>query len=174
MAALFFGSAEASRPVGGCRGKPGGLRSRRGGWPTGQGVPRMLGGFCSLPRRAGSAESGRGPAGLAPDGAGWATPEGRGESAMKIGGLRGDILFESKEYPLALPKKDSRGDFEFPPGTPLKRPKEGLRPFLWKPSRGTGDSITKDVGTGDERWGRSAFCHSEHPALRQTRSLMTW
>ena len=110
MAALFFGSAEASRPVGGCRGKPGGLRSRRGGWPTGQGVPRMLGGFCSLPRRAGSAESGRGPAGLAPDGAGWATPEGRGEPPMKIGGLRGDILFESKEYPFALPKKDSRGD----------------------------------------------------------------
>ena len=29
---------------------------------------------------------------------------------MKIGGLRGDILFESKDYPLALPKKDSRGD----------------------------------------------------------------
>ena len=27
----------------------------------------------------------------------------------KIGGLRGDILFESKEYPLALPKKDSGG-----------------------------------------------------------------
>ena len=43
---------------------------------------------------------------------------------MKIGGLREDILFKSKEYPLALLKKDSRGDFVFPPGTPLKRPKE--------------------------------------------------
>ena len=119
MAALFFCSAEANRPVGGCRGKPGGLRSRRGGWPTGQGVPRMLGGFCSLPRRAGSAESGRGPAGLAPDGAGWATPEGRGEPPMKIGGLRGDILFESKEYPLMLPKKDCQGGFRiFPPDPP--------------------------------------------------------
>ena len=29
---------------------------------------------------------------------------------MKIGGLRGGILFKLKEYPLALPKKNSRGD----------------------------------------------------------------
>ena len=28
---------------------------------------------------------------------------------MKIGGLREDILFKSKEYPLALPKKDCQG-----------------------------------------------------------------
>ena len=49
---------------------------------------------------------------------------------MKIGGLREDILFESREYPLALPKKDSRGDFGFPPGTPLKRPKGGCGPPL--------------------------------------------
>ena len=27
---------------------------------------------------------------------------------------------------------------DFPPDAPLKRPKEGLRPFLWKPSRGYG------------------------------------
>ena len=55
---------------------------------------------------------------------------------MKIGGLREDILFESKEYPLALPKKDCQGGFRISPlTTPLKRPKEGLRPFLWKPSR---------------------------------------
>ena len=33
-----------------------------------------------------------------------------GEPPTKVGGLRGDILFKSKEYPLALPKKDSRGD----------------------------------------------------------------
>ena len=53
---------------------------------------------------------------------------------MKIGGLREDILFESKEYPLALPKKDCQGGFRISPlTTPLKRPKEGLRPFLWKP-----------------------------------------
>ena len=58
---------------------------------------------------------------------------------MKIGGLREDILFESKEYPLALPKKDCQGGFRISPlTTPLKRPKEGLRPFLWKPSRGHG------------------------------------
>ena len=36
-------------------------------------------------------------------------PGGGGEPPMKIGGLREDILFESKEYPLALPKKDSGG-----------------------------------------------------------------
>ena len=118
----------------------------------------------------------------------------------KIGGLRGDILFESKEYPLALPKKDSRGDgvvtsfislaaakrapahsfrcssFShrkrcaglrrepcFPPGTPLKRPKEGLRPFLWKPFRSLREfferraralrcELTGDIGTWDESW----------------------
>ena len=33
-----------------------------------------------------------------------------GEPPTKVGGLREDILFESKEYPLALPKKDSWGD----------------------------------------------------------------
>ena len=39
-----------------------------------------------------------------------------GEPPMKIGGLRGDILFESKEYPLALPQeKIVGGDFVFPP-----------------------------------------------------------
>ena len=48
---------------------------------------------------------------------------------MKIGGLRGDILFKSKEYPLALPKKDSRGDFEIFPRDPLETTKgRGLRP----------------------------------------------
>ena len=29
---------------------------------------------------------------------------GRGELPMKIGGLREDVLFQSKEYPLTLPK----------------------------------------------------------------------
>ena len=45
------------------------------------------------------------------------------EPPMKIGGLRGDILFESKEYPLALPKKDSGRDFEFPSQTLLETTK---------------------------------------------------
>ena len=31
------------------------------------------------------------------------------EPPTKVGGLREDILFESKEYPLALPKKDCQG-----------------------------------------------------------------
>ena len=105
--------------------KVGGLRPRRGGWPTGQGcrgspgLGRMASGGLILLSEAW-----------------WTAPCGGGEPPTKVGGLREDILFKSKEYPLALPKKDSRGDFEFPPGTPLKRPKEGLRPFLWKPSRG--------------------------------------
>ena len=85
---------------------------------------------------------------------------------MKIGGLRGDILFKSKEYPLALPKKDSRGDFVFPPGTPLKRPKGAAAP-LWKPLFGDGRGCFFALGwgagclrscrafwvVGDEVWG---------------------
>ena len=69
---------------------------------------------------------------------------------MKIGGLREDILFKSKEYPLALPKKDSRGDFVFPPGTPLKRPKERPAGLSFGILSGVGRGIfgTKDVGTG--------------------------
>ena len=112
------------RELSALKGAGGFFCGRPRGWTTGWRVPGKPGGFCSLPRQAGSAASGRGPAGLAPDGAGWAAPCGGGEPPMKIGGLREDILFKSKEYPLALPKKDSRGDFVFPPGTPLKRPKE--------------------------------------------------
>ena len=69
---------------------------------------------------------------------------------MKIGGLREDILFKSKEYPLALPKKDSRGDFDFPPRPTLKRPKErpaGLSFGILSGGRET--FFTGDVGTGD-------------------------
>ena len=130
---------------------------------------------------------------------------------MKIGGLREDVLFQSKEYPLAVPKKDSRGDgvvtssislaaarrapahsfrcssfshrktlrwepCDFPLTTPLKRPKEGLRPFLWKPSRSLRGIYGKraralrcarsgDGRTGDEGPGRGACGHSEVPAL---------
>ena len=71
---------------------------------------------------------------------------------MKIGGLREDILFKSKEYPLALPKKDSRGDFVFPPGTHLETTKgEACGPLLWKPLGGWtgGTGFTGDGGTGD-------------------------
>ena len=39
----------------------------------------------------------------------WAAPCGGGEPPTKVGGLREDILFKSKEYPLALPKKDCQG-----------------------------------------------------------------
>ena len=41
-----------------------------------------------------------------------------------VGGLRGDIIFESKEYPLALPKKDCQGGISnFPPDDPLETTK---------------------------------------------------
>ena len=47
-----------------------------------------------------------------------------GEPPTKVGGLRGDILFESKEYPLALPKKDCQGGISnFPPDDPLETTK---------------------------------------------------
>ena len=39
----------------------------------------------------------------------WAAPCGGGEPPTKVGGLREDILFKPKEYPLALPKKDCQG-----------------------------------------------------------------
>ena len=46
------------------------------------------------------------------------------EPPTKVGGLRGDILFESKEYPLALPKKDCQGGISnFPPDDPLETTK---------------------------------------------------
>ena len=79
-----------------------------------------------------------------------------GEPPTKVGGLRGDILFKSKEYPLALPKKDSRGDFVFSPGTPLKRPKGAEAPF-GNPDGG----VDGETGfTGDGGWGRGACGYS--------------
>ena len=106
---------------------------------------------------------------------------GRGEPPTKVGGLREDILFESKEYPLALPKRDCLGGISMsPPTTPLKRPTDGHRPFHWKPSwslRGISGkrarvlrfALTGDVGTGDGGPERGACDHSELPALRETR-----
>ena len=84
---------------------------------------------------------------------GWATPlSGRGEPPTKVSGLREDILFKSKEYPLALPKKDSRGDFVFPPGTPLKRPKERPAGLSFGILSGVdGGFVTGDVGTGGRK-----------------------
>ena len=143
------------RELSALKGAGGFFCGRPRGWPTGWRVPGKPGGFCSLPRRAGSAVSGRGPAGLAPDGAGWAAPCGGGEPPMKIGGLREDILFKSKEYPLALPKKDSRGDFVFPPGTHLETTKgEACGPLLWKPlggwtgERGLRGTVGRGMGAG--------------------------
>ena len=72
-----------------------------------------------------------------------------------LGGIWGCILFKLKEYTPRPPKKNSGRDFDFPPRPTLKRPKEGQRPFLWKPAWGYGDSDAKDVGTGDESPERS-------------------
>ena len=62
------------------------------------------------------------------------------------------------------PRRKIQGGFRISPlTTPLKRPKEGLWPFLWKPSRGLRGisgkraralrrALTGDVETWDERW----------------------
>ena len=99
-----------------------------------------------------------------------------GEPPTKVGGLREDILFESKEYPLALPKKDSGRDFEFPSQTLLETTKgrAAALPLETIPG-GTGDfgetrcgrfaaRFTGDVGPGDEGWVRGACGHSEYSA----------
>ena len=87
---------------------------------------------------------------------------------MKIGGLRarrrasrltggakdawrhlGMYSFQIKRIHPQTPEEKFWGRFDSAP-RPLLRPKEGLRPFLWKPTRRVrGVSVTKDVGTGD-------------------------
>ena len=77
-------------------GMPGGF------WPRiGAGIPRHSGG---------GGGAGDDPRHLAPDGGWGVPPDGRGVVPRKLGSLRGDILLESKEYPHALPKKDSGRD----------------------------------------------------------------
>ena len=77
------------------------------------------------------------------------------------------------------------GGFRISPQTPLKRPKEGPRPFLWKPSRGYGGfrktgadaslcAVTGDVGTGDERWRLWCLLSFRVPALWKTRETTAW
>ena len=72
---------------------------------------------------------------------------GAGEPPTKVGRLREDILFESKEYPLALPKKDSGRDFEFPSQTLLETTKgrAAALPLETSP-KGTGE--LKRTGAG--------------------------
>ena len=81
-----------------------------------------------------------------------------------------------KESPLTIPKKNSGRDFDFPPRPSLKRPKEGLRPFLWKPSRGMdrGAGFTGDGGTGDGSPERGACGDSGRFALWETRLGKAW
>ena len=52
---------------------------------------------------------------------------GRPGVPRMLGGIRGCILSEWKEYTPRPPKKNSGRDFDFPPRPSLKRPKEGLR-----------------------------------------------
>ncbi len=100
-------------------------RCFEGASPSGCGGCRPRGGTGARPGGRGGHRGGGRPAGgwqgclvAWPDGirglillseAWWAAPCGGGEPPMKIGGLREDILFKSKEYPLALPKKDCQG-----------------------------------------------------------------
>ena len=76
---------------------------------------------------------------------------------MKIGSLRGDILFESKEYPLALPKKDCQGGISnFPPDNPLettkgrgpRAPSFGIPPLGWDAGDGHGVARTLRCARG--------------------------
>ena len=128
------------RPRGGTGGTPWRARGPPRGWPTGRGWQGCLVAW--------------------PDGirglillseAWWAAPCGGGEPPTKVGGLREDILFKSKEYPLALPKKDCQGGFDFPPDNPLETTKgEACGPLLWKPLGGwTGErGLRGTVGRG--------------------------
>ena len=93
MAALFFCAAEASRPVGGVPGKPGGLA----GWHPGA--------LTSISRLVGRPRWGH-PVGHDDPACRRRFPPWRaGEPPTFVGGLREDILFKSKEYPLALPNE---------------------------------------------------------------------
>ena len=119
---------------------------------------------------------------------GRATPCVDGEPPTKVGGLREDILFESKEYPLALPKKDSGRDFEFPSQTLLETTKgraaalpletiPGLQGIGgWGPAGDEGRGrfaarLRGTLGRGTEDGGFGACGHSEHFVLRKTRAM---
>ena len=104
-----------------------------------------------------------------------------GEPPTFVGGLREDILFKSKEYPLALPKKDSGRDFEFPSQTLLETTKgraaalpletiPGLQGIGgWGPAGDEGRGrfaarLRGTLGRGTEDGGFGACGHSEYSA----------
>ena len=70
------------------------------------------------------------------------------------------------------------------PQPPLKRPKEGLRPFLWKPFRSLREFFERraralrcarlrgTLGRGTRAGSFGACGHSEHSALRKTKLTM--
>ena len=107
-----------------------------------------------------------------------------GKPPTKVGGLREDILFESKEYPLALPKKDSGRDFEFPSQTLLETTKgrAAALPLETIP-KGTGEfkrtgagasRLRGTLGRGTGEGGFGACGHSGCFGLRETRVGMAW
>ena len=97
-----------------------------------------------------------------------------GEPPTKVGGLRGDILFESKEYPLALPKKDCQGGISnFPPDDPLETTKGRAAALPLETIPGSrGIPVRRTFGRGTEDGGFDACCHSGHFGLRETRLTM--
>ena len=99
--------------------------------------------------------SGEGLVGRVPFGTRGSRPHGgrRGERARARCRSREDS-FRIERIPLDNPEEKFWGRFDSAP-RPLLRPKEGQRPFLWKPAWGYGDSDAKDVGTGDESPERS-------------------
>ena len=87
----------------------------------------------------------------------------RRECRRRSAACEGIFFSNQKNIPSRSPRKIVRGDFEFSPGPSLKRPKEGLWPFLWKLFRGLRGisdrraralrrALTGDVETWDERW----------------------
>ena len=124
------------RELSALKGAGGFFCGRPRGGTTGWRVPGKPGGFCSLPRRAGSAASGRGPA------------AGRGYS------------FQIERIPPRPQEKFWEG-FRFPSQTHLKTTKgEACGPLLWKPlggGRGTLGRETKDERRGSGTPGRRAL-----------------
>ena len=86
-----------------------------------------------------------------------------GQGARRAGGgalpVKGDS-FRIKKIPLDNPKEKFWGRFDSAP-RPLLRPKEGLRPFLWKPSRRVrGIPVRRTLGRGmgaGGLWGFGGF-----------------
>ena len=96
---------------------------------------------------------------------------GRRELPGKPGGLRGEILFQSKESPLALPKKDS-GGVSIPPPDPSYDQRKGCGPSFGNHPEEYGGF--RYEGRWDGGWGRGDCGRLGPFALRETRLGRAW